>query len=199
MRRPSKSERDELRRLQIVTAAQACVLRHGFHAASMGQIASQAQMSVGQIYRYFANKEAIVHAIVEHIVSRRLVWIGSTGGHEDLPSMLARRALSDEDAGDQALMLEVTAEASRNPAVAAMVRTADERLHAHAVAVVRRDHPHLQAADVSARVELIAVLIDGAAVRRLTAQQADTAALATLYREVIERLLPGDAAAPGKR
>ncbi|WP_425303991.1 helix-turn-helix domain-containing protein [Asticcacaulis benevestitus] len=45
-------------------AAIACVLRHGFHGASMSETAKQAQMSVGIIYRHFENKEAIIEAIV---------------------------------------------------------------------------------------------------------------------------------------
>ncbi|WP_229722498.1 TetR/AcrR family transcriptional regulator [Xylophilus rhododendri] len=189
--RPSKPERDELRRVQIVGAARSCVLRHGFHAASMAQIAEEARMSVGQIYRYFANKEAIVHAIVERIVSDRLAWIASTGRQTDLPRVLAGRMLSDEDAEDHALLLEVTAEAARNPAVAEIVRLADRRLHAQAVATVRLDHPHLDAAQAAARVEFMAVLHEGTAFRRLTDQPADPVLLAEIYREVIARLLPG--------
>jgi AcrR family transcriptional regulator len=36
----------------------------GFHGASMADIAKAAGLSVGQIYRYFENKEAIIAAIV---------------------------------------------------------------------------------------------------------------------------------------
>src|SRR5260370_42103758 len=71
-KRPPKDLRDQARRDQIVTAARQCVVRHGFHAATMAEIAAAARMSVGQIYRYFPNKEAIVHAIVERIVAQRL-------------------------------------------------------------------------------------------------------------------------------
>ncbi len=189
--RPAKAERDELRRAEIVAAARACVLRHGFHGASMSEIASHAHMSVGQIYRYFANKDAIVHAIVEHIISARVAWIASTGRQADLPTILAQRMFDDAHADDQSLLLEVTAEAARNPAVADIVRKADHRLQATAVAAVLLDHPHLSPAQASARVEFMAVLSEGTAFRRVTEQLADPKLLAELYREVIERLLPG--------
>ena len=190
--RPTKAERDERRRNEIVTAARQCVVRHGFHAASMAQVAQAAGMSVGQIYRYFPSKEAIVHAIVERIVSHRLAWIASTGHKPDLAVLLATRMLVDEvdDRDDRALLLEVTAEATRNPAVADIVRAADRRLHTLAVATVRADYPALSEADAAARVEFIATLAEGTAFRRVTDQMADPEVLTALYREVIERLLP---------
>lgn len=91
--RPAKAERDELRRSEIAAAARLCVVRHGFHAASMAQIAEQAKMSVGQIYRYFPNKEAIVYDIVERIVSQRLAWIASSARQTDLAGFWLRVCL----------------------------------------------------------------------------------------------------------
>lgn len=190
--RPTKAERDERRRDEIVTAARQCVVRHGFHAASMAQVAQAAGMSVGQIYRYFPSKEAIVHAIVERIVSHRLAWIASTGHKPDLARLLANRMLVDEidDRDDRALLLEVTAEATRNPTVADIVRAADRRLHALALATVQADYPELSHAEAAARVEFIATLAEGTAFRRVTDQMADPEVLAALYGDVIERLLP---------
>jgi len=54
----------EARRQQILDAACDCVRQAGFHGASMAEIAKAAGLSVGQIYRYFENKEAIIAAIV---------------------------------------------------------------------------------------------------------------------------------------
>ena len=70
-----KELRDQTRRIGILDAASRCVVRHGFHGASMAEIAAEASLSVGQIYRYFPSKEAIVHALVERIVDNRLQWI----------------------------------------------------------------------------------------------------------------------------
>jgi AcrR family transcriptional regulator len=54
----------ESRRQQILDAACDRVRQSGFHGASMAEIAKAAGLSVGQIYRYFENKEAIIAAIV---------------------------------------------------------------------------------------------------------------------------------------
>lgn len=199
--RPAKAERDELRRDEIAAAARVCVVRHGFHAASMAQIAEQAKMSVGQIYRYFPNKEAVIHAIVERIVAQRMAWIANSARQFDLAAFLATRMFSEDatEVEDRALLLEVTAEAARNPVVAEIVKKADHRLHAQALAAVRVDYPELSDQEAAARVEFVAVLSEGTAFRRATEQPADVATLEALYREVIGRLFPSSTAAPAKR
>jgi AcrR family transcriptional regulator len=60
-----------LRRKQILAAARDAFRAHGFHAASMAVVAAGARISVGQIYRYFDNKEAIVAAIVGENIEER--------------------------------------------------------------------------------------------------------------------------------
>ena len=191
-KRPIKELRDQLRREQIVSAAQSCVVRHGFHAASMGQIAAQARMSVGQIYRYFVSKEAIIHAIVERIVAQRLQWMISDK-HVDFAAAFANRTaihVTDDEQSDRILLLEITAEATRNAAVAEIVREADRRLQAQAVTLVRAAYPGLSEAEATARVEFIVVLSEGTAFRRVTQQRADPVLLEALYRDVIGKLFP---------
>jgi AcrR family transcriptional regulator len=191
--RPSKPERDEQRRAQILAAARACVIRHGFHAASMAQIAAEADMSVGQIYRYFDNKEAIVHALVAGMVARQVDWIARTARQPDLPLTLAARILAPDplELADHVLHVEITAEASRNPAVATILREADGQLHRQAVAAVQRDHPHLPEPDVRARVAFMAALSEGTLARQVTGLQAPSSEQLALYRNVIAHVLPG--------
>jgi AcrR family transcriptional regulator len=200
VRRPSKTERDAVRRAQIVDAAQACVVGQGFHAASMAQIAAQARMSVGQIYRYFPSKEAIVRAIVERIVNRRVQAMPGWNP-ADMATRLGHRRLYEgaEDARDQVLLMEVAAEATRNPEVAELMREADQRLHAHAEAAVRRDNPGLSATDAATHVELVAVLFEGTAFRTGTAHAVDAARLTRLYRAMLESLFPAERFAAKKK
>ena len=58
-------KRHESRRRQIIDAAIRCFRKNGFHAASMASLAKEAGMSVGHIYHYFENKEAIIAAFIE--------------------------------------------------------------------------------------------------------------------------------------
>jgi AcrR family transcriptional regulator len=191
-KRPDKELRDQLRRDQIVAAARACVVRHGFHAASMGQIAAEAHMSVGQIYRYFPSKEAIVHAIVERIVAKRLEWMMDTEKQVDFAARFAHRShvASEDERSERVLLLEITAEATRNPAVAEIVRAADRRLHGQAEELVCTSQPGLSRAEAAARVELVAVLSEGSAFRSVTEQIAAPELLESIYRDVLQRLFP---------
>src|SRR6188472_4256932 len=53
------------RRSQILDAAVVCFAKHGFHQASMHDISAEAGISVGLIYRYFENKEAVIGAMAD--------------------------------------------------------------------------------------------------------------------------------------
>src|ERR1700747_3407538 len=50
---------------QILDAALVCFAQRGFHQASMHDISAEAGISVGLIYRYFANKEAVIATMAD--------------------------------------------------------------------------------------------------------------------------------------
>src|ERR1700674_5304008 len=50
---------------QILDAALVCFAKRGFHQASMHDISAEAGISVGLIYRYFENKEAVISAMAD--------------------------------------------------------------------------------------------------------------------------------------
>src|SRR3954451_25306695 len=54
------------RRCQILDAALVCFAKRGFHQTSMHDISAEAGISVGLIYRYFENKEAVIAAMADH-------------------------------------------------------------------------------------------------------------------------------------
>ena len=49
--------------MHILEAAARAFVRYGFHAATMSQVAEEAAMSAGNLYRYFPSKEAIVEGL----------------------------------------------------------------------------------------------------------------------------------------
>lgn len=150
-------------------------------------------MSVGQIYRYFPSKEAIVHAIVERIVSKRLQWMLNRNTRVNFAAVFAHRCpmrSAPDEQSDRILLLEATAEASRNPAVAAIVREADRRIHRQAEELVSAEYPECTAAEIAARVEFMAVLSEGSGFRRVTEQSADPAVLEAIYRDALRVVFP---------
>ena len=70
-REPVAPERlaDHARRDHILAAAERAFVRYGFHAATMTQVADEAGMSAGNLYRYFPSKEAIVEGLCSPIRS----------------------------------------------------------------------------------------------------------------------------------
>ena len=57
--------RSRARRDQILSAAAKLFGENGFHGSSMAELAKRAGMSVGHIYHYFENKDAIIEALVD--------------------------------------------------------------------------------------------------------------------------------------
>src|SRR6188472_2085017 len=53
------------RKTQILDAAIICFAKRGFHPTSMHDISAEAGISVGLIYRYFENKEAVISAMAD--------------------------------------------------------------------------------------------------------------------------------------
>ena len=120
--------RAEAQRGRILDAAQRCFIEHGFHAAPISQIAGEAGISQGLMYRYFDNKRAMVLALIERQLAADQQSIGQTAPSMDMVDGLllayghwARgESLGGHDTAisSVALYAEITAEAQRDPVVA---------------------------------------------------------------------------------
>lgn len=114
------------RRQQILQAAMICFAKRGFHVASMHDISAEAGISVGLIYRYFESKEAVISAMAdEHIKdlqdllerarSAPTLW-------DSLEILLTAHCCEDAPQIHSAFVVDLFAEAGRNPAIAKLVR-----------------------------------------------------------------------------
>jgi len=114
------------RRAQILEAAIICFARSGFHETSMHDISAEAGISVGLIYRYFANKEAVISAMAD----RHKKEIGEVLERarqapsllESLEILFTAHCCEDAPQVVSAFVVDLYAEASRNPQVADLVR-----------------------------------------------------------------------------
>lgn len=126
----STGTRADAQRDRILCAALKCFIEHGFHAASMASIAEAAQMSAGLIYRYFENKDAIVLAIVQRQLEEKRTLIremhASNRFVDDLVEAFEKWCAAGETTMSVALMLEMSAEATRNPQIAEALHVSDE-------------------------------------------------------------------------
>jgi AcrR family transcriptional regulator len=185
----------EVRRQQILDAACDRVRQSGFHGASMADIAKAAGLSVGQIYRYFENKEAIIAAIVAQDLAEmreKFAELESQPG-DLLDVILDHMPEAIDKHYDQhraALVLEVLAEAARNPKVAIIVRAADAQERALASTMMERSRkPEWTDAEFVARTEMVGVLFDGLVMRAVNNPDADRQALAKVFRATLECIL----------
>src|SRR5438552_1579849 len=114
------------RRTQILDAALVCFAKRGFHQASMHDISAEAGISVGLIYRYFENKEAVISAMADrhkaeiHGVLERARQAPSL--LESLDILFTAHCCENSPKVQSAFVVDLYAEASRNPQVADLVR-----------------------------------------------------------------------------
>ena len=119
-------ESSQDRRTQILDAALICFAKRGFHQASMHDISAEAGISVGLIYRYFENKDAVISAMADrhkkeiHEVLERARRAPTL--LESLEILFTADCCEDAPQVVSAFVVDLYAEASRNPHVADMVR-----------------------------------------------------------------------------
>ncbi|MEV8135419.1 TetR/AcrR family transcriptional regulator [Microbacterium aurantiacum] len=63
-----RSARNSVRTRQILRAAARLMARDGSDAVSMQALADEASVSVGLIYRYFGNKQDLLHAVIAEVL-----------------------------------------------------------------------------------------------------------------------------------
>jgi AcrR family transcriptional regulator len=114
------------RREQILKAAMVCFAKRGFHQTSMHDISAEAGISVGLIYRYFENKDAVISAMadghkteIQHVLERARQ---APTLLEALEILFTAHCSENERQVEAAFVVDLFAEAGRNPRVAELVR-----------------------------------------------------------------------------
>ncbi|MEO6517738.1 MAG: helix-turn-helix domain-containing protein [Pseudoxanthomonas sp.] len=195
--------RADVQRQRILDAAQRCFIARGFHAGSISDIAAEAEISQGLMYRYFANKRALILALIERQLSHDRDAIGQMPAASDLVEGLLRcyavwaRGETLEARGNAianvALYAEITAEAHRDPVVAEVLGRHDRQTSA-AVCAWLRHHDMARGCspdegDLECRTLLLRVLVEGLAMRAVRDPGLATPALRRLLSGAISRVL----------
>lgn len=117
------------RRDAIRDAAEGVFVRCGFDGATMQQIADEAGVSAGTIYRYFASKDELIRAVAQSCSARYAAQFEASAETTNSPLEILMTAgariwdaLGTESArSDAILQLEATLVAAREPAAAALL------------------------------------------------------------------------------
>lgn len=113
------------RRDRVLDAAEVCFVRNGFHRTTMQDLAREAQMSAGNIYRYFDSKESVVLGLAERAKSDAMAFVETFADSQNrravLSGIIDRHYVSlPHEAA--VLCVDLWSEATRNPVLADMMR-----------------------------------------------------------------------------
>jgi TetR/AcrR family transcriptional regulator, repressor for uid operon len=191
------------RRARILDAAERSFCRSGFHRTTMQDVAAEAGMSPGNLYRYFPSKDALVAGLCERDrlnLGREFSELGATGGDFlEAFRALGRKHFEQANTAKAKLCLEIWAEATRNPAIAVLQAEFDNTLVEQLAAAFERAkasgfvHPSVNARAVAS---IVSKLGDGLFVRRAVAADFDSDREVAEVFAVIAALLQGTIAFP---
>ena len=81
------------RRIDILKSAAAAFRRRGFHGASVDEIASALEMTKGNLYYYFKNKEEILYACHEYSLDKLLALMSEVQAEQTTPEVKLRKLM----------------------------------------------------------------------------------------------------------
>ncbi|MCC6987381.1 MAG: TetR family transcriptional regulator [Acidobacteria bacterium] len=81
------------RRIEILKSAAAAFRRRGYHGASVDEIASALEMTKGNLYYYFRNKEEILYACHEYSLDVLLALLDDVRADASTPDEKLRRLI----------------------------------------------------------------------------------------------------------
>ncbi len=203
--RQANPQRQSDRRTEILDAAERCFARAGFHRASMQDICGEAAMSPGNLYRYFASKEALIAGICER---NRADAVESFSLVDSAPEFfdglagLARHHLVDRSDDDVALCAEIMAESRRHPEIAKLYQGIEGEIKDRIAAMLRRAAERGEIrddVDVDAAASVLMVLGDGMSWRRSVDPTFDAESALPMILKMVHCLLakPKDHSAAG--
>lgn len=139
---PKLSEsQQEQRRTRILDAAEASFARNGFHRTTMQDICREAGISAGALYLYFDSKEALIEGISSRSRQEVLEAFALLDTAEDFAAGLGQvlqACILAKPRHKSVLWLEISAEATRNPAIGAIHRSCELHIRSELLGVLAR-------------------------------------------------------------
>jgi TetR/AcrR family transcriptional regulator, repressor for uid operon len=203
---PDRTHDDEAqseRRMRILDAAERCFVRAGFHRTTMQDVALEAKMSPGNLYRYFPSKDSMAVGLAERDRAQVAQDFSLVVEAEDFFEgfvRLARKHFEEKPREKAILCLEIWAEATRNPAFAAVTHEFEREVIERLEALFREAQERgVVAPDVDRRAlaVLLSTLADGLFVRRAILPNFDPQREIATLMAVVEAAFAGRIKLPG--
>lgn len=162
-RKEPRQARAELTRQRILTAAAHVFAEYGYAAGTTNRIAEQARISIGSLYQYYPNKDAIlVELLTRHLDSGMVTALsGQDGGFagplEEIVRVHVRAAIANH-LDDPQLLRVMFEQAPRSPELIEKV-SRHERARVAQVHELLRTHPEVRVDDpyIAARLAVSTV------------------------------------------
>jgi TetR/AcrR family transcriptional regulator, repressor for uid operon len=196
--RTANPELQNRRRVEIVSAAEQCFLKRGFHQTSMQNIASESGLSMGLLYRYFSNKEAIIDAVAQRDQDASLAAIATLPAEGDVIAAWVSLLIDASDSASApdyaALASEIMAEANRSPKIRKMLQANEAALASAIVDKLteqERGRTLTLSGDAQSAAQSLLLLFDGLTMRKLITLPALHQTIETgverMVRSILER------------
>jgi len=188
------------RRERILDAAERSFIRAGFHRSTMQDVAREAGMSPGNLYRYFPSKDAIVEGLVERdraALAEDFESFPETCALMRILAALARKHFLEEPREKAVLTVQIWAEATVNEAVAAANAAIEADIlarFAHLIAAAKARGEVVAGLDPEEAARLIMTMSSGLFVRRALFPDFDAPRETGALLATIEGILKGDVA-----
>ena len=183
------------RRAEILTAAERCFARSGFHQTSMQEICAEAGMSPGNLYRYFPSKEALIAGIVER---NRIEAAESFAAVQQAPDFfqglagLARQHLVERTVEEVAICAEIMAESRRTPEITELCHRIEHEVKKGLVAMLQHAADRGEISrdlDLEGAATVLMTLGDGISWRRAVDPAFDPATMLPMILHMVKCLL----------
>ena len=183
------------RRAEILAAAQHCFVRSGFHGASMQDICAEADMSPGNLYRYFPSKEALIAGIAERDraeVAQEFASADLSCGLFAVIEGMAQHHFAEKPDEQVALCTEISSEARRNPEIARISAAFDADVkrwltELFRAAAARGDIP--RDVDFDGVVTMLMIIADGVWWRRALDRDFKPASMLPIFMDITRHML----------
>ncbi|MFE4857619.1 TetR/AcrR family transcriptional regulator [Streptomyces sp. NPDC056670] len=200
-RKQPRQVRAELTRQRILDAAARVFAEHGYAAGTTNRIAERARVSIGSLYQYYPNKDAI---LVELLTRHLDAGMAALSRHQDEPSpksiegVMRRQVRSaiENHRDDPQLLRVMFEQGPRAPELLARVAQHELRHIAHTRRLLR-GHPEVRVADLDVAARLVVSTVEMVVHRMMAGPgRIDIAHLEDELVTMLTRYLTGGPVAP---
>jgi AcrR family transcriptional regulator len=196
MARVRNEEAYSAKRKEILRAAEALFVQHGFHQTGMAAICAAAGMSPGALYRYFPSKVAIIRAIVEEERADAVAMFERVARarrfRPALVEALCDAIIAVSEESYARIAVEIAAEGGREPEVREILVGAQKDLLGRLTLLIEGAKASGAAAtdiDSEATARLLLMIVDGATSPASVATKLSRKRLSAALARVVDALL----------